>query len=210
MDAAEVIKGLETARNEIDRQIEVLRELVAPQQAANPDAPLPRLICFGRKLSKDEKEGVLWIEDNGGPKADFLMPCMAFETGMTFRPDIKNAAGSSGTGLIQFMASTAINLGTTVQELAQMSRLKQLGYVYKYFRQFGKDLSGWTLEDVYMAILYPKAIGKPLDYVFDWGELANKQNAGLDKDKSGTITKREAAAGVQRMYEIGMGPEMRG
>ena len=36
-----------------------------------------------------------------------LMAVMSFETGGTFNPNIRNAAGSGATGLIQFMPSTA-------------------------------------------------------------------------------------------------------
>lgn len=38
---------------------------------------------------------------------DYLMACMALETAATFRPDIKNMAGSGATGLVQFMPATA-------------------------------------------------------------------------------------------------------
>ena len=41
-----------------------------------------------------------------------LMAVMSFETGGTFNPGIRNAAGSGATGLIQFMPSTAAGLGT--------------------------------------------------------------------------------------------------
>jgi soluble lytic murein transglycosylase-like protein len=35
------------------------------------------------------------------------MACMAWESGRSFRPDVKNMAGSGATGLIQFMPTTA-------------------------------------------------------------------------------------------------------
>ena len=38
------------------------------------------------------------------------MAVMSFETGGTFDPGIRNAAGSGATGLIQFMPSTAAGL----------------------------------------------------------------------------------------------------
>lgn len=41
------------------------------------------------------------------------MAAMAFESGETFSPSIKNAAGSGAVGLIQFMPSTAKALGTS-------------------------------------------------------------------------------------------------
>ena len=54
-----------------------------------------------------------------------------------------------------------------------------------------------TLEDVYMAILWPAAIGKPDDHVlFAAPGRTYDQNRGLDRDRDGRVTKREAAAAV--------------
>lgn len=174
-----------------------------------------RAIAWGAKVSSQFKSSVLWIEDQLGLNADALMACMAFETGGTFSPSVKNAAGSSGLGLIQFMSFTHKNMlkqfpnlakiAPTHADLAKLDAVQQLSFVYYYFKPFG-DLSDWSLEDVYMAILYPAAIGKPSDWTMPWkyGELAYKQNAGLDKNKDRKITKAEAAAGVRRQYELGM------
>jgi hypothetical protein len=168
-------------------------------------APATRKILWGARVSAGFKAGVLWIEQQINLNADNLMCCMAFETGQTFDPAKKNMAGSSGTGLIQFMRATAITLGTTVEELAKMTPERQLGFVYKYFKQFRSSFAGWSLEDTYMAILFPKAIGKPNDWPMPWkyGQLAYKQNSGLDLNKDHIITKAEAATGVRRMAEIG-------
>lgn len=126
-----------------------------------------------------------------------MLAVMDFETGGSFNPAQKNAAGSSGTGLIQFMAKTARGLGTSVAELSQMDRLEQMQYVEKYFDQFANKIKGGSAEDVYMAVLFPKAIDKPDDYVlFREGTLAYRQNRGLDKTGDGTVTKKEAAAKV--------------
>lgn len=133
------------------------------------------------------------------------MACMAFETGpkSRFLPNARNAAGSSGTGLIQFMAATAKSLGTTTAALAAMSAVEQLDWVEKYFQPYKGKLK--TLDDLYMAILWPAAVGKELDYVlFRKGTLAYTQNAGLDSDGSGTITKYEAAAKVRETLAIGL------
>lgn len=178
---------------------------IQPLTAKAPDITTTRKLLWGSKVSPQFKAGVLWIEQQIGLNADFLMCCIAFETGQTFDPAKKNAAGSSGTGLIQFMGYTAKNMGTSVEALARMTDVQQLGYVYKYFRAFGDDFKHWTLEDVYMAILYPAAIGKPLGWHMPWpkGKLAYKQNRGLDRNKDGVITKSEAASGVQRMAELG-------
>ncbi len=59
------------------------------------------------------------------------------------------------------MPATATSLGTSTAALAAMTEVHQLDYVKKYFQSYSGKLN--TLEDVYMAILYPAAIGKPAE-----------------------------------------------
>lgn len=186
----------------IKERVQALITAISPPEDGLP--PL-RPIIWGAKVEPSFRAGVLWIEQQLELDADKLMACMAFETGGTFSPTVRNAAGSSAIGLIQFMATTAKQLGTSTEALGRLTATQQLSYVYHYFRRFGGDLSHWSLEDVYMAILYPAAIGKPLDWEMPWkyGSLAYKQNAGLDLNKDHKITKREAAAGVLAKYELG-------
>lgn len=128
-----------------------------------------------------------------------LMAVMDFESG--FKTDIRNAAGSGATGLIQFMPSTARSLGTTTQELAGMNRVQQMTYVRKYFKQYGNRLAGGNVDDIYMAVLWPKAIGKPDGYaIFKSGTIAYTQNKGLDTNGDGIVTKYEAASKVARKF----------
>ena len=126
-----------------------------------------------------------------------LLCCMAFETGRTFNPGIQNSIGA--TGLIQFIRPTAIGLGTTTDKLAAMTRVEQMDWVLKYFKAGPvRKIAAPTLEDLYMQILWPRAVGKPLDYVlFSSPSTAYKQNKGLDANKDGNITKAEAAAKVR-------------
>ena len=126
-----------------------------------------------------------------------LLAVMRFETGGTFDPAERNRAGSGATGLIQFMPSTAKGLGTSTDALAKMSAEDQLEYVEKYFQPYKGKLG--TLKDAYMAVLYPKAIGKPEWYpLFSQGTTAYQQNAGLDRDKKGVVTVGDAVARVQQ------------
>ena len=133
---------------------------------------------------------------------------MAFETGGTFSPSKKNGAGSSGTGLIQFMKSTTKSLGTSVDELSKMTAVEQLDYVKKYLKDYKGKLN--TLEDAYMAVLYPKAVGKDKDFVlFNQYKTVNgkqvetldyKQNSGLDTNQDGQITKDEVSSVVRKKH----------
>lgn len=159
-------------------------------------APPP--IAWGAKVSAAFRQRVIEIGTLLGTNPDYLMACMAFESGETFSPSIRNAAGSGAVGLIQFMKSTAANLGTSTDLLAAMSAEDQLHYVWRYFDR--PDFRGklGTLEDLYMAILWPAAVGKPLDFVlFQRPSIQYRQNAGLDLDGDGKVTKLEASAGVR-------------
>lgn len=167
-------------------------------------------LIWGKKVSSDFREKVMRVSDNLEMNPDHLMACIAFETGETFDPAIINKAGSGATGLIQFMPSTALVLGTTVDQLAKMTAVQQLHYVEKYFQWTKGKLT--TLSDVYMAILWPSAIGRSEDYVlFRKNDPLHPkryiQNAGLDFNKDGVITKAEATAKVQSKYEKGKLPE---
>lgn len=124
-------------------------------------------------------------------KPIFLMAVMSFETGGTFSPSVKNR-DSGATGLIQFLSSTASSLGTSLNALAAMSALDQLDYVEKYLEPFrGRML---TLEDTYMAVLLPAAVGKGKQHVlFTDPSRAYTQNRGLDINRNGRITVEEAA-----------------
>ncbi len=129
-----------------------------------------------------------------------ILAVMDFETGGSFNPGQKNAAGSSATGLIQFMAKTATSLGTSTEELAAMTRTEQMRFVKDYFRQFGDSIKGGSASDVYMAVLFPKAIGKADSFVlFTEGTRAYTQNKGLDRNGDGTVTKKEASRSVVRL-----------
>ena len=160
-------------------------------------------IAWGGAVDVTFKNRVVGIALELQVNVDFLMAAMAFESGGTFSPSVKNAAGSGAVGLIQFMPETAKALGTSTDALVAMTATEQLEYVRKYFLPHRGRLH--TLEDVYMAILYPAAIGKGASHVlFSRGTRAYQQNAGLDSNDDGAVTVGEAAARVRDRYEKGL------
>lgn len=162
-------------------------------------------LAWGARVSQDFRRINQSIAQEIGADPSELMACIAFETGGTFSPSVKNAAGSSGTGLIQFMRDTAIGLGTTVEDLAKMTAEEQLDiFVRKYFRPYRGRVG--TLSDLYMAILKPTAIGKPEDFalIVNDGGKAYVQNKGLDLNKDGNITKSEATSHVAKRLAEGL------
>lgn len=175
-------------------------------KVATPTFDTTRIIW----AAKVSKEFVLKVKDISkrlemppeGP--NWLMACMAFETGETFSPTIKNGAGAPYYGLIQFGSAAAKDAGTTVEALLKMTAEQQLDYVYRFFKPYTGKLK--TLSDIYMRILWPVAVGKPEDYVIFDNKVrptAYVQNKGLDIDRDGKITKAECAAKVQAAYVRG-------
>lgn len=125
-----------------------------------------------------------------------LLACMQFESRMN--PAQRNLAGSSATGLIQFMASTAKSLGTTTDYLASLTRTQQMDWVLRYFQKTPlPKVPNPTIADVYMGILAPAYCGKPGThpiYSIANSPTAYYANSVLDKNGDGIITKDEAAA----------------
>jgi hypothetical protein len=166
-------------------------------------------VAWGKKVSGPFKTKVIKISNDLGCDPSHLMAAMAFETGETFSPRIKNKQ-SGATGLIQFMAPTAKGLGTTLDKLAAMSDVDQLDFVKKHLAPFKNRMS--TVSDVYMTILFPRAVGKPEAFVlFKSPTRAFKQNKGLDANpKDGQVTKAEAAAKVHAKLVRGLSKQFRG
>ena len=197
---------------------------VAPVNGFDP------VMAWGAKVSRVFRDRVRWMADDLGlpalTGADDLMGCMAWETNNTFSPSIMNMAGSGATGLIQFMPSTALAFFHSPLEikamtdaerkangikacarLAAMTAEDQLNYVYKYFRPFKGRLR--NLGDLYMAILWPAGVGQSDSFVL-WEKgkrpTTYRQNAGLDVDRDGEITRGEAIAKVSARRSLGFAP----
>lgn len=167
-------------------------------------------LAWGRSVSGEFRNEVKRIASLLKTDPNWLMSCMAFETGRTFSPSVLNKAGSGAIGLIQFMPSTAQALGTTTTALGRMSAQSQLQVVLRYFYPSRGRLN--SLSDVYMAILWPAAVGKPDSYVlFDQKDAKHPkryvQNQGLDWNKDGKVTKGEATERVRSMLEEGLDPK---
>jgi hypothetical protein len=125
-----------------------------------------------------------------GVDPNWLMQVMYNESGLN--PAAINPY-SDAIGLIQFMPDTAANLGTSTDDLLQMSNVEQLDYVYKYLKGYAHKLDSYI--DLYFSVFFPLAIGKPLDWVFQANKLSAsliaKQNSIFDLNKDGTLTVAE-------------------
>ncbi len=162
------------------------------------------VMAWGRHVSAGFRQHVSDIAARLGTQSDYLMAAMAFETGESFDPAQTNPA-SNAVGIIQFMPKTASALGTSTTALARMSAEEQLRFVEAYFAPYRGKLK--NLGDVYLAILWPKGVGKPDDTALFGSAKQYLSNKGLDLDKDGRITRHEAVSFVQRKLDKGMQPE---
>jgi murein DD-endopeptidase MepM/ murein hydrolase activator NlpD len=156
-------------------------------------------LIWGDKVSCEFRKKVveicadLWGEKRKIEMANNLMAVFKWESGGTFKTDAPNQANSGGTGLIQFMPSTAkallgkeVTVETVknyygqkynkktkrkedsylkrVKEFADMTAIDQLDYVKKYF----EPLRGKTVEfvDFYLQVLFPASSLKEEHIVF--------------------------------------------
>jgi hypothetical protein len=127
-----------------------------------------------------------------------LLRVIDFETAGSFSPKAQpirkdGTKISSATGLIQFLEKTAKGLGTTTADLASMSAVEQLDYVKKYFEPYKDRIKNFG--DVYMAVHWPKGVGKDDSYVmYEAGSDSYNANKGLDTNGDGTVTRGETLA----------------
>lgn len=102
---------------------------------------------------------------------------------------------TGAAGLIQFMPSTARSLGTSTAAILAMDYDKQLDLVYKYLLPYKSKMK--DLTDVYLAVFYPAAIGKPDSYVLGsekglaYAQKVANQNPANNPNKDAQITKGE-------------------
>lgn len=140
-----------------------------------------------------------------GIPVDWLATVISFETAGTFSPTIRNQAGSGAFGLIQFMPSTAKALLKTptndeaVRRGMAMSFEEQLDkMVIPYLQPHASRFK--SLNDVYLAIFYPVAMGKSGDYIIGSAPGAvYAQNAGFDKDGKGYITRADVTRTITNL-----------
>jgi hypothetical protein len=133
-----------------------------------------------------------------------LAAIIAFETAETFGAQKANPL-SGAIGLIQFTPigyQSIKGKGYSYKGLALMTFEEQLlGPVVDYFRaNRGVGLQG--LADLYMCVLAPVAVNKPMDFVlYRAPNKSYNQNRGLDDVKKGYITKADAAQEVLKKLE---------
>jgi transglycosylase-like protein with SLT domain len=106
-------------------------------------------------------------------------------------------SGQTATGLLQFIESTAKNLGTTTETIRQMSPVEQLRLVERYLTPFRGRLN--SLADVYLAVFRGFIIkGGDARVIVPLDKSSREKriyslNRWLDFDDDGKINKGELA-----------------
>lgn len=204
-EVATALRAVAPGRRLVDADIPHLNAIAAEFHKREAGPPP---MAWGARVSPAFRAKVWAICQRLGVAPNDLMACMAWESGRTFKPDVRNMAGSGATGLIQFMPATARALGTSTDALARMTAEEQLDWVENYFEPHRGELR--NLGDVYMAILWPKAIGKPDSFVL-WDRETRpttyRQNMGLDVNRDGRITRAECLVKIEALQREGMRPE---
>ncbi|HDX8346739.1 TPA: M23 family metallopeptidase [Aeromonas dhakensis] len=169
------------------------------------------LELYGFQIGEAFRNKVIKVGEELGIDPNYIMACIALETGTKFDPSIKNPY-SSATGLIQLMRARAKELGTTVEELAKMDHVEQMDYVKMYFVRmadmFGVPTNRWSLEDVYLSIFAPSAIAIDGNAPVYTSPSENyNRNKFHDLDGDGKIMKSEIANNIRVFYDKGFAYE---
>lgn len=120
-----------------------------------------------------------------------LLAIMNSESALNYQA-VNSQTGA--TGLIQFMPATARELGTSTEELLQMSPIEQMDYVEKYFLRM-KQIAGIDASkkldggDLYALTFLPARANREVLTTSD--EKYYTYNKGLDSNTDGQITKTE-------------------
>lgn len=133
------------------------------------------------------------ISSNLGFPANWLQFLIDFESAGTFSSSKTNSYGC--VGLIQFCPDQSGGSYKTINgvkynmaQIGAMSNVEQLDLVYEYLKEKQK-VGGkfYSFYDLYLAILWPNAIGQSDDYV-----ITTSTNPAFDiSPKDGIITVRE-------------------
>lgn len=140
-------------------------------------------------FNKSDREHVRVICDSLNIETKHLYTIIKLESSGNKKAFNKN---SKAVGLIGFLPKTAKRLGTSTEEILQMSNKQQLDLVYAYFLLINKNKKISHITDLYIAVLYPKALNKSDEYVIgEKNSKAVKWNRPLDIDKDSILTVKD-------------------
>ena len=142
-------------------------------------------------LNKQFLDRVKQIATKIGCDYKDLLGVMHSESGLNSKA--QNSKGGAA-GLIQFLPSTARELGTTTDALRNMSAVQQLDYVEKFLimvknRSALRGKTRLSAGDLYTLVFMPAKAGG--EVITSAGSRSYAANKGLDANGDGMITKTE-------------------
>ncbi|MDX2247610.1 MAG: transglycosylase SLT domain-containing protein [Bacteroidia bacterium] len=137
---------------------------------------------------------------------EWLMAVMYSESRLN--PSVINRRGSGATGLIQFMVPTVRELndrlGTNyyMSDIRKMEAHDQMELVREYLQTVRERYGEYdSLTDLYLAILYPKALEYGTGYtLYSKPTKMYNQNIGLDENKDGSVTVSDISERMKRLF----------
>ena len=149
------------------------------------------------------KKKVEEISQGLGINPNWLMVVMFKESGLDSKSQNKS---TRATWFIQFMPDTAKALGTTLEELKNLSPLSQLDYVEKFYEMNSK-IGYSSLKDLYLTTFFPVA-RKYMDdpnYVFETKKISREQvaknNPGIALKWATRITMKDFDDYIARLVD---------
>ena len=139
--------------------------------------------------------------DLGIKNPDWLMIVMWAESRLN--PQARNPKGTA-TGLIQFLESTAKDLGTSTAALYKMNHVQQLPYVREYLKRRIKERGvPKDAYQLYFLVHFPIAFGKADNTVlYSKGTTAYNSNP-LDYNADGVVTVAEVKLFLNKALPVG-------
>lgn len=195
-------KTLTDAQEELTKVNEMIRTKEAEETESEKsfysgNLPAELVSALDGKLGSGFSAKLEQVAKNLNCDPSDLLGMMQSESGLN--PQAYNGNGGA-TGLIQFMPSTARSLGTSTEELLNMSAVEQLDYVEKYFSNFtggsGQKLTG---GDLYTLCFLPAFLDR--EVLCSSGDKYYSANSGLDANNDGQITKSELGNRVHNKYQ---------
>lgn len=160
---------------------------------------------MNKKFTKSDRKKVRLIADDLGIKTKWLYKIIFAESGGNTkavnkqwgdpREDTIRIKMGRATGLIQFLPSTAIGLGTTTQNLYNMTISEQLDYIHKYYKKALIGKRRVRESTLYLATFVPAMVGRHDSTIIETPHTNRysicKANKRFDLNKDSVITIRE-------------------
>lgn len=147
-------------------------------------------------LSRDDfGNKVVQIAQDVQTDPDYLMMALYIES--HFRANFRNHYGT-GDGMLPFIQSQAKRMGTTVQEIEEMTPLEQLDCVHDYYKHYEGRLN--SLIDVYLAFYFPLAFNKNDQFRFRFPAKWKHSNLILGTWGGASIFRWEVDSRITRYF----------